>query len=101
MCNLQLSDNTPIMNRNLFLLTLLLFSPSFWILPIYAQQGSITINGKITAAEDAQPVAQASIRIDRKGVGTATNALGAFALIIPANNLADSLKISCIGFKTK
>ncbi|HTH82515.1 MAG TPA: carboxypeptidase-like regulatory domain-containing protein [Mucilaginibacter sp.] len=89
------------MNRNLFLLTLLLFSPSFWILPVYAQQGSITINGKITAAEDAQPVAQASIRIDRKGVGTATNALGAFALIIPANNLADSLKISCIGFKTK
>ncbi|EHQ26318.1 carboxypeptidase-like regulatory domain-containing protein [Mucilaginibacter paludis] len=66
-----------------------------------AQTGSISVSGKITATENGQPVRQASISIDRKGVGTATNTDGLFALIIPANNLHDTLKVSCIGFKTK
>jgi hypothetical protein len=66
-----------------------------------AQQGSISISGKITATEDGQPVQQASISIERKGVGTSTNIDGLFALFIPATNLNDTLKVSCIGFKTK
>jgi len=68
---------------------------------VYAQSGAISIRGKITASESQQPVPQVSISIDRKGVGTATNASGMFALIIPAANLNDTLKVSCIGFKTK
>ncbi|MDB4924868.1 carboxypeptidase-like regulatory domain-containing protein [Mucilaginibacter sp.] len=68
---------------------------------VHAQQGIISISGKITASEDAQPVHQAGVSINRKGIGTATNSAGMFALIIPAANLTDTLKISCIGFKTK
>ncbi|WP_162847023.1 carboxypeptidase-like regulatory domain-containing protein [Mucilaginibacter gracilis] len=67
----------------------------------FAQPGSISISGKVTALNDGHPIVQASISISRKGVGTATNAAGMFVLIIPANNLGDTLKISCVGFKTK
>jgi hypothetical protein len=73
-----------------------------WLVyPVYAQKSDIGINGKITALDDGQPVHRASVSISRKGIGTATNTAGLFVLIIPAANLADSLKISCIGFKTK
>jgi hypothetical protein len=90
------------MNRNLSLLVSLLFSALILLIsPAYAQQGTINISGKITALDGSEPIARASVRIDRKGVGTASNAFGMFALIIPGTNLADSLKISCIGFKTK
>jgi len=68
---------------------------------VHAQQGSISIGGKITALEDQQPVQRVSVTINRKGIGTATNAGGMFALIIPAANLNDTLKVSCIGFKTQ
>jgi hypothetical protein len=82
--------------RILFLIWLLLL-----VRPVYAQQGDISVSGKVTALEDGQPVRQASVSINRKGVGTATNAAGMFVLMIPVANLADTLKISCIGFKNK
>jgi hypothetical protein len=82
--------------RTLFLFLLLLLAH-----PVMAQQGNISISGKIISAEDQQPVHRANVSIDRKGVGTATNTAGMFVLIIPAANLADTLKITCIGFKTK
>jgi len=67
---------------------------------IYAQQ-AIRINGKVIDGSDQQPLHAVSISIDRKGVGTSTNSAGLFALIIPSANLNDTLKISCIGFKTQ
>ncbi len=71
------------------------------VLSAHAQQGGISINGKITAADDQLPIPGTSISIDKKGIGTSTNANGLYALIIPTANQNDSLKISCIGFKTK
>jgi len=68
---------------------------------VHAQQGNISIGGKITSLENQRPVRGVSVTINRKGIGTATNAGGMFALIIPAANLNDTLKVSCIGFKTK
>ncbi|MES2277568.1 MAG: serine hydrolase [Bacteroidota bacterium] len=84
-------------------LTLALFFIVF-TLAVYqarAQQTYINISGKITTADDRQPVHGVSISIDRKGVGTATNIDGLFALMIPAANFKDTLKLSCIGLKTK
>jgi hypothetical protein len=76
------------------LLLLALATPAF-------AQGNISFSGKITNNEDGQPLGQVGISIDKKGVGTATNTKGMFALIIPAANAKDSLKISCIGFITQ
>jgi hypothetical protein len=81
--------------RSFFTLILMIL-----VYPVFAQQ-DITINGKVTDLEDGQPVHRASVSISKKGVGTATNVAGMFVLIIPAANLSDTLKISCIGFKTQ
>jgi hypothetical protein len=66
-----------------------------------AQQNGINISGKIVGAADKQPLPHINISIERKGVGTATNTAGLFVLRIPVENMNDTLKISCIGFKTK
>lgn len=67
----------------------------------WAQRGPITINGKISNEQSSQPIGRASVSINNRGVGTATNEAGLFVLIIPAANLGDTLNISCIGFNTK
>jgi hypothetical protein len=77
--------------------SLLLLFLLLMVCPIYAQQ----INGKVTNAASGRSVRQASISINRKGVGTATNSQGLFTLIIPAGNIKDSLKISCVGYTTQ
>ena len=69
-----------------------------WSSPICAQ---ISISGKVTNAASGRAVRQASISINHKGVGTATNSQGLFTLIIPASNIKDSLKISCVGYTTQ
>jgi hypothetical protein len=89
-----------ILSRTGILPTLLSLSLLLSVFPVYGRQG-ITVSGKVTASEDQQPVPHTNITIDRKGIATATNSAGLFALIIPAANLSDTLKISCIGFKTK
>jgi hypothetical protein len=83
------------MNRisPILLLPLLLL----WLVPVYAQ---VSVSGKVSSA-NGQPIGQAGVSINKRGIGTATNTTGVFALIIPAANLNDSLKISCIGFKTQ
>ncbi len=78
-----------------FALPLLLL---LWASPIRAQ---ISVSGKVTNAASGRAVRQASISINHKGVGTATNSQGLFALIIPAGNFKDSLKISCVGYTTQ
>jgi CubicO group peptidase (beta-lactamase class C family) len=72
-----------------------------FICPAYAQQPGLTISGKISSADDHQPVPSANISIAQKGIGTATNDSGNFMLIIPTANLHDSLRISCLGFKSR
>jgi hypothetical protein len=79
----------------------LLILPLLLLLFISPALAQINLSGKVIAADDKKPVGQVSINISKKGIGTATNAAGMFSLIIPAANLADSLKISCIGFKTQ
>jgi hypothetical protein len=61
----------------------------------------ISISGKVTNAASGRSVRQASISINHKGVGTATNSQGLFTLMIPAGNIKDSLKISCVGYTTQ
>ncbi len=64
-------------------------------------QGGFSINGKVTSADSKQPLHAVSITIDRKGVGTATNKNGDFVLLVPAANVNDSLRVSCIGYQTR
>ena len=66
-----------------------------------AQQGGISIGGKITDHADGQPLRVVSVSVNKKGLGTATNASGLFTLLIPAANLHDTLRISHIGYQTK
>jgi CubicO group peptidase (beta-lactamase class C family) len=68
---------------------------------LQAQQNNISISGKVLSADDRQPVPSANISIAQKGIGTATNTAGAFILIIPAANINDTLRVSCLGFKTQ
>jgi len=84
-----------ILSRLLLLLLLLMVSR------VEAQQGGIIISGKISSAGDMQPIHAVTVSIDRKGVGTSTNTSGSFLLIVPSVNVKDTLKVSCIGFKTK
>lgn len=69
--------------------------------PLQAQQSNISISGKVISADDRQPVPSANVGIAQKGIGTATNSNGAFILLIPGGNLKDTLRISCLGFKTR
>lgn len=78
----------------------LLLSLSINFHPVFAQ-GDLSVSGKVTDLGDGQAIRQASVSIARKGVGTSTNASGMFALSIPAANLSDTLKVSCVGYKTK
>jgi len=57
--------------------------------------------GKVVAADNQQPLHAASISINKKGVGTATNKNGQFLLIIPMANLNDTLRVSSIGYQTR
>jgi len=80
------------------ILFFLLFCASFFCANA---QSDIGITGKIISSEDQQPVYGANITIDKKGVGTATNKSGNFALTIPGAYAKDTLKVSCIGYQTK
>jgi hypothetical protein len=91
--------------NNPLIRTLFVLCCTCWLFNIplmaFAQHGDISINGKVTDLEDGQPVRQASVSIAHKGIGTATNTAGMFVLMIPATNLTDTLKVSCIGFKAQ
>ena len=65
----------------------------------FAQQ-VITVSGKVTSGGEGQPIPLASVSINKKGIGTATNSSGMFVLMIPTTNQGDTLKISHIGFST-
>jgi len=68
---------------------------------VLAQSNNVNITGKVVAADSQQPLHAASISINKKGVGTATNKNGQFLLMVSAANLNDTLRISSIGYQTR
>jgi hypothetical protein len=59
--------------------------------------GSITIEGKVTAKEDGQPIPGVSIVVRGTSTGTKTTADGSFKLKLL--NVNDTLRISSVGYK--
>lgn len=56
------------------------------------------INGQVIAAANKQPLADVSVSVLGKNIGTVTNDEGKFSLVAPLTN-SDTLAISCIGYK--
>jgi hypothetical protein len=73
---------------------LLLFS----LLTYSGRAQTVVIEGTVVDASSQQPVPFASVGLLRTPLGTVSNSLGAFKLIIPASQAADSLLVSCIGY---
>lgn len=59
------------------------------------------IKGQVLNAREAEPVSFASIGLEGTPIGTATDFDGTFFLKIDSADLGKTIKISCIGFKTK
>jgi len=57
------------------------------------------IRGRVIDKSDRQPLPYSSIYLSRKAIGTVTNNNGQFLLKLPSKYLADTLVISCIGYK--
>jgi hypothetical protein len=74
-----------------------------WVLVSYQAGGQdvfMTLRGKIIDAQSGQPIPFASIQLKGSGTGTASNALGEFIFKIREKHAADTLLVSCIGYKT-
>ncbi len=82
--------------RNKILLLTCIFLCS--LLATNAQYHQLT--GVVTTAKDHRPVAYAHVGIPARGMGVVSNEVGAFTLNYPAAYAKDSLKVSCLGFKT-
>ncbi len=75
--------------------------PGFLVLLLLSltAQGQSALNGKVYDAETGQPVIGAHvIGVGVQRVGTSTNGEGAF--VLHARQAPDSLRISCIGYRT-
>lgn len=68
---------------------------------LVAKGQSLVITGHVYDAETKSYMPYANIASKSNSIGTATNSLGEFKLIIPDNNQQDSLIVSFIGFKSK
>jgi CubicO group peptidase (beta-lactamase class C family) len=84
-------------NRFNCFLVILLGTNLFTLL---AQDTRIILNGHVSEAGKHQPIPYAAVGIIQRGIGTTTNNNGDFSLRIPPGISADSLRISCLGFKT-
>jgi len=60
-----------------------------------------TITGKIICSDDKQPASFATVLIEGKGFGTATDENGVFKLTIPKEYAAEKLTISFLGYTKK
>ena len=58
------------------------------------------LNGIVLTAKGSVPVPYAHVGIPARGMGVISNEVGAFTLNYPAAYAKDSLKVSCLGFKT-
>ncbi|MXV14787.1 M1 family aminopeptidase [Hufsiella ginkgonis] len=66
--------------------------------PATVKQSMIRLSGKVTDNATRRPVALASVYLLSGNAGTATNELGAFLLKVPAEQLKDTVVISCLGY---
>ncbi len=57
------------------------------------------IRGRVLDKSDKQPLPYSSIYLSGKAIGTVTNDNGQFQLKLPSKYLADTLIVSCIGYK--
>ncbi|MFB0925988.1 MAG: carboxypeptidase-like regulatory domain-containing protein, partial [Vicingaceae bacterium] len=60
-----------------------------------------TVTGKIICNDDKQPASFATVLIEGKGFGTATDENGKFKLTIPKEYTNDKLTISFLGYSKK
>lgn len=67
-------------------------------LSLFAQN---LVTGTLKDAETGNPIAYANIGIAHRNVGTVSGELGKFEFEIPLIMETDSVKLSCIGYKTK
>lgn len=75
----------------------LLFS---YLFNVIHAQSYLRLNGIVLSAQKKVPVAYAHVGIPIRGMGVISNEVGAFTLNFPEAYLKDSLKVSCLGFKT-
>ena len=57
------------------------------------------IRGRVLDKSDKQPLPYSSIYLSGKAIGTVTNDNGQFQLKLPSKYLADTIIVSCIGYK--
>ena len=60
-----------------------------------------TVTGKVICTDDKQPAAFATVLIEGKGFGTATDENGKFQLTIPNKYANEKLTISFLGYSKK
>jgi hypothetical protein len=70
------------------------------IFSLATAQQHFQLNGIVLAAKESIPVPYAHVGIPARGMWVVSNEVGAFTLNYPAANAKDSLKVSCLGFKT-
>ena len=75
----------------------LLFS---YLFNVVQAQSYLRLNGIVLSAQKKLPVAYAHVGIPIRGMGVISNEVGAFTLNFSEAYLKDSLKVSCLGFKT-
>ena len=70
------------------------------IFSLATAQQHVQLNGIVLATKGAIPVPYAHVGIPARSMGVVSNEVGAFTLNYPAAYAKDSLKVSCLGFKT-
>src|SRR6185369_9745382 len=67
----------------------------------FGQENTVTIKGLVTEINSSVPLPFSSISIVNSSWGTISNEAGNFELMIPADHVKDTLRISFIGYTTK
>ena len=83
------------MIRKVTFLIGLIFSVGFSL----AQEQSITISGKVADAETGEVLPYATVGLVGLPIGTITNAQGEFDFHIPTTYIAETFKITMIGYE--
>lgn len=71
-----------------------------FLFPLLLPAQSIHISGTVQTYEENLPLAYAQLRARQSGLGSLTNADGQFHLVLPGGAIADTLKISYLGYAT-
>ena len=70
------------------------------IFSLAVAQQHFQLNGIVLTAKGSIPVPYAHVGIPVRGMGVVSNEVGAFTMNYPSDYAKDSLKVSCLGFKT-